>query len=96
MLDEPAHCGHDKNLVGKRIHEFTEVCDLVVMTGDISVEQVGETCNDEDDQSPDVGAGESCVEHAEEYRHENDTKYCKFICGRHIIFPPTPFYFTSN
>ena len=46
FLHEPAKRRHHKAFIRQRVHKFTEIGDLVIVTGDVAIQQVGQAGQD--------------------------------------------------
>ena len=74
LIDDGKESAENHELIRKGIHEFSEVCDKIIFSCDLTVQHVGKACDNEDCKSnktaycivcTDIGYG----------RHHNDHKY---------------------
>jgi len=89
--DENHHAGRHEQLICQRIEEFAEVADLIVMPGDIAVQEVGDAGDDEHSHSrpaqPFRPAGRQ--KHQDHiHRDQHHTDKGNFTRSRHCILPP--------
>ena len=68
-----------QKLIRQWIQEFTEIRNLIVLPGQISIQIVSQAGNDENGQSNIISTGETPVEHAHEHRNQNDSQHGQFI-----------------